>query len=284
MSTLIRLLRLLWQALLIGPYLAGCYLFWLIRYSNNPSKYPIEKRYRKLRRLIHFLFWTFRVRVNVSGLDNLRNIEGRFLITPNHRSVVDAITLIYISEKPITFAAKIESKKYPVIGRAITMLEGVFLDRDDLRQQLKMMKYIDNETKNNPNRNWVIFPEGTRNKDDSPFSLLEFHQGSFRTVVSEQIPVIPCVMYGNDRILSKKYRWNIHVQADFGKPIYPGEASGILSTNTFAERDKEAMLVALEDIVLRDKEYNTNLLKAKKKQLRIENELEKANNKKSRKS
>ena len=264
MRYILRFLRLLWQILIVGTYVVGCWLFWLIRYSNHPERYPLELRYRRLRSMVRFMFWGFAVKINTTGKENIDNISGRFVLMGNHRSVVDALVLIAVSERPITFASKIEATKYPIIGRAIRSIEGVFLDRDDLRQQLKMMKYIESEMRDNPNRQWVIFPEGTRNKDGGPFDLLEFHHGSFRAPLTENIPVIPTTMFGVPRILNKKYTWDIPVQVHFGAPILPNQDNHIVSSNDFAQYTRERMLENMGIIVKRDPVY-------KREQRRLEN-------------
>ena len=268
MSYILRFLRLLWQILVIGPYIFLCWLFYLLPYSKHPEKYPIEKRYRKIRRLIRVVLKVFCVQINVTGYREVKRIKGRFELMPNHRSFMDPLLMIAVSEKPLSFAAKKETEKYPIIGRAIKALQGVFLDREDLRQQLQMVRYIESETINNPNRQWVIFPEGTRQKEGSVFNLLDFHPGSFRTPFNEKVPVFPVAIFGSDRVLSKKYMYRVPVQVVFGSPILPDEKNKIENSSDFALYTHRVIMDLLATAIKRDPVYQKQLIKEEKKKQR----------------
>jgi len=264
---ILRLLRYLWQLPILGIVLLWDYMTWLFRFSRHPEKYSLELRWKRVRRLIRTLMKILCVRYDVSGKENLKEYDKHFIMTPNHRSIFDALIIIAISDRPLSFAAKIESYKYPFVGRIIRCLEGVFLDREDLRQQLKMMKIIENDLLTNPKRDWVIFPEGTRSVDEDPSAMLPFHNGSFRIPFNNDYYILPTAIYGSDRVLSWKYRWRIHVQVDFGL-VYKPSKIGATNSAELAEYTQIRVAGALKSIIERDREFQKATAKRKKKEIR----------------
>lgn len=184
------------------------YFTWIIRYSRHPEKYPLEVRFRKVKKLIIKVLNRFRINYHMKDMDKVfqADKEDSKLIVCDHLSIIDPLFFIANSEKPITFAAKIEIKKIPFVGKIIKALDGVFLDRDDLKQQFKVMRHIEEMMKTTPNLDWVIFPEGTRNKDLPNTPLLELHHGTFRPAVKSNKKIIYCYMWGSQYILPLKYQ------------------------------------------------------------------------------
>ena len=185
------------------------YFAWMIRYSNNPSKYPLEKRYKKIRFLVLRVLKHFHVEFNKINTDSYINTkkDDSCLIVSNHLSDIDPLIFIALSEKPVTFAAKDSVKHYPLIGRVLRILEGAFLDRNDLKQQLKEMKRIENSLANNKNLDWVIFPEGTRNK--KPYEdILPLHHGTFRPAFKSNKNIYIFTIFGTFRVLDIHSKYN----------------------------------------------------------------------------
>ena len=136
------------------------YFLWLIRYSRKPQKYPLEKRYKKIVRLAGHVLRSLNVDFYVYGKENILNETSCYF--PNHQSAFDALAILTTIPKPTSFVAKKEIYKFFMLGRAVRTIEGEFMDRDDLRQSLKVMNRV-KEDLTNHTKNWVIFPEGTRN-------------------------------------------------------------------------------------------------------------------------
>jgi len=66
-----------------------------------------------------------------------------------------------------SFIAKKEMKKWPAIGRWMRSFDCIFLDRKNARQGMKDMK--DAISKIKKGHSYVIFPEGSRSKDEGKF-------------------------------------------------------------------------------------------------------------------
>ena len=206
--------------LLAGPFIIGGYFAWMRKYAKNPDKYPFKQRYNKVRKLLLRLDHSFDVKYIVEGKEKLP--KETYCLISNHLSAYDPLVLIDLLEEPCSFVAKKELENKPFAGKIIKGIDGLFLDRDDLKQSLRVMMKVEKELKEKK-KNWIIFPEGTRNKD--PLRLLkDFHHGTFRPAVKAEVPIVPVALYGTFRVLKRKpvyKQYPIHVK--FLDPIYPEE-------------------------------------------------------------
>lgn len=215
---LIRLIRFL-------PEITFTFMFFISKYAKHPEKYPIEVRYNKLRKLIIKIVDSFHVDHKVEGMDNLKNLQKenkKFLIVGNHLASIDPLLYIYHSEKPITFVAKKELEKVPLVGKAIKSINGMFLDRDNLRSSIAIIKNVEHLIKDDI-VSVAIYPEGTRNKNPEG-ELPEFHGGTFKPAMRLNCPVLPISSYGSQYILDKKAK-RLPYEIAFLPPIYAKDFS-----------------------------------------------------------
>lgn len=219
---------------LAWPRVLYDYLFHILPYSRHPERYPIEVRFHHIAELVRFLFKLFRLDIKRIGHDEYRalELEGKgILLAPNHIADFDPLLLIALSSRPLRPVAKIETSRYPVIGRAIKALDGLFMDRGDLRQSLGVIQAVSKGLKEG--RNYVIFPEGTRNKDREHLDALPFHPGTFKAATRSGAFVVPCSLYGTFRILAfnRDYR-RLPIEVKY----FPSFVASGLSTEEIAER------------------------------------------------
>lgn len=218
-----------------GIPILWAYFTWMIRYAKHPDRYPISLRYRRLAKLVRHVAKSLNVEFHVEGQENI--LEEPFYLVSNHLSSFDPLAFVCVIDQPTSFVAKIESEKMPFVGLCVKILNGLFIDRDDIKQSLKtMMKLTDNL--NDRSRNWVIFPEGKRNTDQMALCS-EFHHGTFKAAIRSNTPIVPAAIYGTPRVLHlnpeyKKYP--IFIQ--FLKPIKPEEYAN-LSTKDIAANVQE---------------------------------------------
>lgn len=258
-----RLLRLIYQLIAIIPYVIVIYFWWLLRYSIHPEKYPLELRYMRVRKLIRTAMRILHVEYHVSGVEKLAEIDGNFMLIPNHLSNFDPVVLIAVCPTPITFVSKIEARRYPIIGRCIRALEGKFFDRGDLRQQLKVVKYVETDMLEK-RRNWVIFPEGTRNRDSASGELLPFHSGSFRIPMNNDFTIVPVSIFGTNRVFDKKFYRRIPVDVMIDDPFKASYYPHITSSADLAQFSKDIIFRNLQIIKEEDKIHIANLKRRKK--------------------
>ncbi|MDR1697557.1 MAG: 1-acyl-sn-glycerol-3-phosphate acyltransferase [Erysipelotrichaceae bacterium] len=192
------------------------YFVWIRRYAKNPKKYPLELRYQRIRKLCLFVLKHLKVKYYLKDIDKLNKIEGSFLLICNHLSYLDPICMMAASETPLTFLAKHQVKKYPFVGKCLIILEGRFINHRDLRDTLGAIRDIENDFKDNSNRHWVIFPEGSRNLKNDTVPLLPFFSSSFRIPLATNISFAITTQMGSQLVANKKktyrytpYQWHL---------------------------------------------------------------------------
>ncbi len=192
----------------ILPLLIIEYFVWILPYSINPQKYPFEKRFKKVQKLITRVVKAF----NMVSYDesyqkfiDSKDPNRNYVIFCNHMSFMDPLYFISRSKTPVTFVAKKESAKYPFVGRIIKILDGEFLDRDDNKQALKTFMSVQKKLSSSTKMDIIIFPEGTRNKDPLNSEVAPFHPGAFRCALKTKCPVLVSSIFGTFRASNGKY-------------------------------------------------------------------------------
>ncbi len=185
------------------------YFAWILPYSINPKKIPIEKRFAKVQKICRNILKAF----NIVCYDEqfLKFYESKdrnknYLIFSNHLSFLDPLLFLSVAKNPVTFVAKKETRKYPLVGRIIRIMEGEFLDRGNLKQELKTFKSVQERILSDDKLDILIFPEGTRNKEPLEKGVGEFHPGTFRCAFKTQANIMICPIFGTFRAVNTKYK------------------------------------------------------------------------------
>ena len=161
------------------------------------------------------------VKRTVIGKNNIPKDQA-VLYVSNHRSYFD-ILLGYTTVPNLTgFVAKKEMKKLPFISTWMDFLNCLFLDRDDIKEGLKMILKGVELIKNG--YSVFISPEGTRSQGDD---MLPFKEGSLKMAEKSGCPIIPVTISNTDNIFENHMPWikRAHVIIEYGEPIYPKELS-----------------------------------------------------------
>ncbi len=188
MRTFILAIFLIIYFLISLPYL----LFLLIiKLFNNKLSRRLTYKYIKF--TSSSLFWICGTKLHVEGREKLDT--ENYLIVANHYSLFDTPIVFDISNSPVGFFGKKELLYTPFINILIYLSGGYFLDRKNLKKGLKtILKGIERLKDGD---NMVIFPQGTRVKDDK---FLPFKKGSLKLATASNSKVIPVCIYGSDNI------------------------------------------------------------------------------------
>ena len=209
----------------VGPRLFATCAFTFSRWAKHIDRYPFPLRYAKFRRLSKKVADALNVEFHVFGLENIPQDETFFLVA-NHMSAFDPLPFLINLEKPITFVGKSELKKVPLLKNALTALDVKLIERDNLRQSLKVMMEVEEDLKKKE-RSWMIFPDGTRIHDPL-LPVNEFHHGTFRPASKAKITILPAAMYGTFRVLKMKPQFKKYpVYISFLKPITAEHYAGL---------------------------------------------------------
>jgi 1-acyl-sn-glycerol-3-phosphate acyltransferase len=186
----------------------GAYFGWMIRYSKNPCKYPLELRFKRVQGIARKVCKAFKMDIESSSFDSFKNTDScNHLIVSNHQSALDAAVLLAIYKTPVTFIAKKEGLKFPFVGKCIKILDGEFLDRNDSKQALRTFMSVQKKLLDNNKRiDIILFPEGGTNKDPENTQIKEFKAGAFRCALKTHCPIDVLANYGTFRAARNQYK------------------------------------------------------------------------------
>ena len=201
--------------LVFGYILLG--IFWIIR-KFAPYTADICQL-RIVQFILKIVGWLAGAKLTVIGEENVPKDEA-VLYVANHRSMVD-IVLTYARCPDLTgFIAKDGMLKVPALRAWMKRLHCEFLNRDDIKQGMKVILSAIDKVKNGISI--FIFPEGTRNrnKDDST-DILPFKDGSFKIAQKTGCKIIPVAITGTNRIFEDQFPWakKGKVIIEYGEPI-----------------------------------------------------------------
>lgn len=120
------------------------------------------------------------------------------LVIANHQSNFDIPIMISLLKRPSGFIAKMELSKMPFVSGWMKALGCVFMDRSDIRKQVKAIgegaKLLEG------GHTLVLFPEGTRSKTGS---LGEFKAGGLKLATRSKVRVLPISIQGSIDIMQR---------------------------------------------------------------------------------
>ncbi len=144
------------------------------------------------------IFMFGKTKVEVMGSENVPQ-DGAVLFVGNHQSVMDIPLLLGHIDKQISFMAKIELIKVPIVAAWMKWMQCTFISRKDRKQSIQAMEESVQKLKNGYSQ--VIFPEGTRSKTGI---MQEFKKGSFKLGFRAEVPIVPVTINGTWQMLDKK--------------------------------------------------------------------------------
>ena len=164
------------------------------------------------------ILWIGGVKVTVIGKENMP--DEATLYVGNHRSFFD-ILVLYVQCIGLTgFIAKDSMEKIPSLRVWMRYLYCLFLNRDDMKQGMKVILQAIDYIKQGISI--CVFPEGTRNKGEE-LSMLPFKEGTFKIALKTGCPIVPISINNTAEIFENHMpkMKRTHVIIEYGKPIYP---------------------------------------------------------------
>jgi 1-acyl-sn-glycerol-3-phosphate acyltransferase len=181
------------------------------------------------------------VRVRAEGLENVP--PGVCIFAANHVSALDPPAALVGIPRRISFLAKKEVFKIPVVSTAMTLGKIVAVDRADREAAIGSMDRAREVMKQGIS--FVVFPEGTRSADGR---LRAFKKGTFVLAIQAGVPVVPVVILGSRALMAKG---KLAVRAGeillrFGQPI-DGAAYAMEQRDELMSRVHAAIAAALPE-------------------------------------
>ena len=212
----------------------------LFRYSKKVDKYPELKRYNFLQKIVYRANKGGNVKIETYGKENIPEESG-FMIFPNHQGMYDMLALIDGCQHPLSVVAKKEAQNIPLLKNVFQIVKAFFIDRDDVRQSMKIIVEVSKEVEKG--RNYVIFPEGTRSKNGN--NVGEFKGGSFKAATKVKCPIVPVALIDSFKPFDTKSIKKVTVQVHFLKPMLYDEYKD-MKTNEIADEVRRRIVEVIE--------------------------------------
>ena len=154
----------------------------------NHVQYVMRKLHRKSN-----------VNLHIHYAEN-RPTKSGCMIYANHQGLYDPVAIAANSVIPLGAVCKIELEKVPVIKDIIKATKTFCIDRNSVKQSLKVFNSVTDEVKSG--KSYVIFPEGTRSKNGN--EMLEFHAAAFRCAIKAKCDIYPIAFVDSYKAFDKK--------------------------------------------------------------------------------
>lgn len=198
--------------------------------ARNAEKYTDEQHNEFLKYIVKRANKGGNVQVKYSGQENIPDKNG-FMLFSNHQGMYDVLAILYGCPNPLSLVYKIELKNIPFIKQVAKCIKAFFIDRDDIRQSMKVIVDVSKEIKEG--RNYLIFPEGTRSKNGNVVG--GFKGGSFKAATKARCPIVPVALIDCFKPFDSRSIKKVEVQVHYLKPLYYEEYKDMKTTDIAEE-------------------------------------------------
>ena len=240
-----RIILMVIRDLFMVPY----WFIGLVRRANHKEKYTLQEGYDFIRWIVTTVNRKGRVKLTITGVEKLPEKDG-FIMFPNHQGMFDVLAIIEACPRPLSVIVKKEAQNLILVKQAVQIVDGMYMDRSDIRSSLQIIQTMSEKAKNG--KNFIIFPEGTRSRDGN--NLQEFKAGSFKSAVNAGCPIVPVALIDSFKPFDIPSIRPENVQVHILDPIYQEQYIG-LKTKDIAHLVQQRI----------QEEINRNLAKNKEK-------------------
>lgn len=204
--------------------------YWkLCRYAKHPDRYSEEEMYAHIQYIMKMAVQSGNIDFIVTGQEKIPKENG-FMFYANHQGMFDVLAIAAACDQPLAVVLKKELENIPFLKQVIACTKSFAMDRNDLKQSVRVMSDVTKEVKKG--RNYLIFPEGTRSRKGN--EMVDFHWGSFKPAVKAKCPIVPFALIDSYKVLDQKGCRPVQVQLHFLDPI-PYEEYKDMKTVEIAE-------------------------------------------------
>jgi len=183
------------------------------------------------------ILFASRTHVTVKGFSNI-DPEKAYIFMPNHMSNFDIPVILAHLKVQFRWLAKAELFRIPLFGFAMKRAGYISIDRSNRKSAFESLARAAQIIRNG--RSVLIFPEGTRSRDQS---VKAFKKGGFVLAVESGVPIVPVVIHGTWRIMSKN-----------GLMIRPGnvtvEIMEPIETKDYSRKTKDELLERVRGVIV----------------------------------
>ncbi|GFG65728.1 1-acyl-sn-glycerol-3-phosphate acyltransferase [Mycobacterium kubicae] len=199
----------------------------------------MEPTYRTLEILAKLLVWATGTRITFGGTENIP-AEGGAVVAINHTSYVDwlpAALAIRRGNRRIRFMIKAEMQRVKIVNFLIKRTRTIPVDRDAgaAAYAVAVQRLREGELVG-------VYPEATISRS---FELKEFKTGAARMAGEADVPIVPLIVWGAQRIWTKGQprhvgRAKVPVAVQVGPPLRAAQDIG--ATNQVLRESMTSLL------------------------------------------
>lgn len=197
-----------------ATYLTNKYGFKLKKVNTSKEKKDLRLEYSQT------LLSKLNISIEVLNKENIPN-DGKYLLVSNHRSIIDPLIIeIALKDSPIHgfWVSKKELYNSFFFGTFTRNADSILLDRE----ASNMTPFFKESKEVVENGNSIfIFPEGTRNKQNTPLS--NFKDGARLIALKNRLQILPVFIKTNANEVLKeainKRTKDLKIQIEIGKII-----------------------------------------------------------------
>ena len=208
--------------------------------ANHQEKFTDEEHNKMFKYIVTRANIGGNVKIKSTGVENIPKENG-FMFFPNHQGMYDVLAILDCCPVPFSVTYKIELKDIPFLKQIAKCMKAFFIDRDDVRQSMKVILSVAEEVKKG--RNYLIFPEGTRSKDGNNEG--EFKGGSFKAATKTKCPIVPVALIDSFKPFDTNSIKPVEVQVHFLEPLYYEEYKD-MKTNEIAEEVRKRIVEVIK--------------------------------------
>ena len=171
-----------------ATYLTNKYGFKLKKVKTAKEKKALRLEYSQT------LLSKLNISIKILNKENIPN-DGKYLLISNHRSIIDPLIIeIALKDSPIHgyWVSKKELYNSLFFGSFTRNADSILLDREAANMSSFFKDTKDVVTKGD---SIFIFPEGTRNKENTPLS--SFKDGARLIALKNRLPLLPVFIRTN---------------------------------------------------------------------------------------
>lgn len=162
----------------------------------------------------------------VAGIENIPK-DTNFGVYGNHRSGADPLVVLSSIRVPLAFMAKDSLFKFRIAEKWLKGFGIISINRQNAREALKEINRGSDLM--SEGLNMLVFPEGTRKKDDF-HNLDTFRPGAFKITTKAKLPILPIAIIGAEKFGKQAIKKRTSVKIIIGKPIYYEDYKSLKST------------------------------------------------------
>ncbi len=211
-------------------FFCSFYYFYQISRCGRRDDISYAEGFRWVKKVTILANRAGRVKIEAHGLENLPEKDG-FIMFPNHQGLFDVLVFLESCPRPFAFVIKKEAADIILLKQVRKALGSLVIDREDLRQSMKVIQTMADEVKKG--RNFLIFPEGTRSRKGN--RTLEFKGGTFKSAVKAKCPIVPCALIDSFIPFDENSIRPVTVRLYYLKPLYYEEYQNMRTTQIAEE-------------------------------------------------